>query len=75
MAVCRFVMTRMKISCQSDLYFDFFSFFFLSKDRHKTKRKPSNAKYVDIKKNGVLKAKADHFENAIDFVWEGCPCK
>ena len=52
-----------------------FSSFFLSKDRHKTKRKPSNAKYVHIKKYRYLKAKADHFENAIDFVWYGCLCK
>ena len=52
-----------------------FFFFFFSKDRGKTKQKPSNAKYVHIKKYRFPKAKDNHFENAIDFVWERFLCK
>ena len=58
-----------KFSCQSGLYLTLF-FLFFSKERGKTKQKPSNAKYVHIKKYRFLKAKDNHFENAIDFVWE-----
>ena len=52
-----------------------FFFFLFSKDRGKTKQKPSNAKYVHIKKYRFPKAKDNHFENAIDFVWERFLCK
>ena len=74
MAIYRFVMTPKKFSCQSGLYLTLF-FFFFSKDRGKTKQKPSNAKYVHIKKYRFPKAKDNHFENAIDFVWERFLCK
>ena len=40
-------------------------FFFFSKDRGKTKQKPSNAKYLHMKKYRFPKAKDNHFENAI----------
>ena len=53
------------------IFFVLFSFERKTQD----KTKPSNAKYVHIKKYRFIKAKADHFENAIDFAWEGCPCK
>ena len=75
MAIYRFVMTWKKIICQSGLYLTLFFSFFFSKDRGKTKQKPSNAKDVHIKKYRFPKAKDNHFENAIDFVWEGFPCK
>ena len=52
-----------------------FFFFLFSKDRGKTKQKPSNAKYVHIKKCRFPKAKDNHFKNAIDFVWERFLCK
>ena len=64
-----------KFSCQSDLYFNLFRSFFSQKIDTKPKRKPSNVKYIHIKKYRLLKAKANHFENAIDFVSERFLCK
>ena len=46
-------------------YILMFFFFFLWKDRHTTKRKPSNAKYVHLKMYRFLKALANHVENVI----------
>ena len=75
MAIYRFVMTWKKIWLPERPIFNSFFFFFFSKDRGKTKQKPSNAKYVHIKKYQFPKAKDNNFENAIDFVWERFLCK
>ena len=75
MGIYRFVMTWKKFSCQSDQYFNLFRSFFFRNTEDRTKQKPSNAKYVHIKKYRFPKAKDNHFENAIDFVWERFLCK
>ena len=50
------------------LIFSFFIFF--RKIDQKAKQKRSNGKYVQIPKYWFLKAKTNHLESAIDFVWE-----
>ena len=54
-------------------YFNF-SFFFLSKDRWKTKRNPSKPKVVYLKKYRLHARKVENSEHAIYDVWERVRC-